>query len=69
MNAMSHRLHLHTVQCLMLLYVHRDCTDYYYKYNTSNSSIRDREPRTSTSAFTQLLSSEFILGLGLGAHF
>ena len=55
-NAMSHRLYLYRVQCLMLLYVHRDCMDYYYKYNTSNSSTRDREPKMSTSTFTQLLS-------------
>ena len=34
----------------MLLYVHRDCLDYY--------SIRDREPRMATLTFTQLLSSD-----------
>ena len=33
----------------MLLYVHRDRTDYH---------IRDREPGTATSTFTQLLSSD-----------
>ena len=34
--------------CSMLLYVHGDRTDY---------KIRDREPRTATTTFTQLLNS------------
>ena len=53
--SLSLSLSLFVVVVLLLLDVHRDRRDYRFKQNLLIRIIRDGEPRTVTSTFTQLL--------------